>query len=107
MKTNYQDTLGQSEEQNSSEELRNENGKALEIESRPLRNWNNILNRRSWFVVDMRNSKIVNGPFESSKIATRYVEQHKSLYSQCVMNGVELLKKHQTDLGLPQNKIFK
>ncbi len=101
MKTNYRDALAESEEQYYSEELRNEKGNGSEAEARPIHNWNSILNRRSWFVVDMRNGQIVNGPFESSKIATRYVEEHESLCPQCVMNGVELLKKYQTHLGLP------
>lgn len=106
MKNIYQYTLTkseESEEQNSSKESRNENGKESEIKSRPIHNWNNILNRRAWFVVDRRNNKIVNGPFETSKNATSHIEEHESLCRQCVMNSSEILKKYQIDIRVPQN----
>ena len=103
MKTNYKDILGQSEEKNSSKELWDENGKCLEFKSRPIHNWNNMLNRRAWFVVDRRNNKIVNGPFETRKIATLYIEEHESLCRQCAMNGGEISKKYQIDIGVLQN----
>lgn len=106
MKNNCQYSLSQSDEsdeQNLSKKLRNENAKELKIKSGPIHNWNNLLSRSTWFVVDRVNNKIVNGPFESSKIATLCVEEHESLCSQCVINGSELLKKYQIDIGLRQN----
>ncbi len=106
MKNNYQYTLtksDESEEQNSYNESRNENGKRSEIKSRSIHNWNDMRNRRAWFVVDRRNNKIVNGPFETRKIATLYIEEHESLCRQCVMNGSEISKKYQIYVGVPRN----
>jgi hypothetical protein len=73
------------------------------VKSRPIHNWNNMLNRQAWFVVDGKTNKIVNGPFETRKIATLYVEEHESLCRQCVMNGSEILKKYQIYIGVPNN----
>lgn len=106
MKNNHQHTLTKAderEEHNSYDELRNENGKRSEIKSQPIHNWNNMLSRRAWFVVDSRNNKIVNGPFETRKIATLYIEEHESLCRQCVMEGSEISKKYQIDIQVPQN----
>lgn len=106
MKNNYQRALTKSEEreeQNSYNESRNKNGKGSEIESRSIHNWNIMLNRRAWFVIDTRNNKIVNGPFETRKIATLYIEEHESLCRQCVMNGSEILKKYRIYIGVPRN----
>lgn len=110
MKINYQYNPSQSEEseeENSSKEFRTENVKESKLKSGPIQNWNNLLSSRAWFVVDRLNNKIVNGPFESSKIATHCVEEHESLLSQCVMNGSELLKKYHIDIRHRQNGMAK
>jgi hypothetical protein len=104
MKINYLHDPSQSEEseeQNSSKVFRGENGKELKLKSGMIQNWNNLLSGRAWFVVDRLNNKIVKGPFETSKIATCYVEEHGGLCRQCVMNGSELLKKYHIDIGRP------
>jgi hypothetical protein len=95
------------EGQDLSKKSEKRNGNDLKIKSRSIQNWNNLLSRRAWFVVDRGNNKIVNGPFESSKIATLYLEEHESLCSQCVMNGSEILKKYQIHIGLPRKGRFK
>ena len=107
MKNNHQHAVikaDEREEHNSYDELRNESGKRSEIKSRPIHNWNNMLNSRVWFVVDRRNNKIVNGPFETRKIATLYLEEHEGLCCQCVMEGSEMSKKYQIDIRDPQNE---